>query len=184
MREDVPHEVGLISFWLIPAQPHLEAFRALIADLAREYDAPLFEPHITLHAGVRTAGDDIAALLRRVAAASEPITLAAGNTSHSDALFKTLFVEFGDPGIRALHRRFQAGLHRFSEYSLAPHLSLLYKAMPSESRATLAERHVYAGQRIVFDALAAVRPAPGQPDWSDIRRWDSSLRLSLHSTQD
>ncbi|MBC7944392.1 MAG: hypothetical protein H7X91_03825 [Burkholderiales bacterium] len=184
MRKVDSQKVCPIAFWLIPAQPHLEAFRALIFALAREYDAPVFEPHITLHVGVRTADDDSAKLLRRVAAASDPITLVAGNTSHNDALFKTLFVEFDDSRLRALHGQFQAGLQRFSEYALAPHLSLLYKAMPAESRATLADRHVYAGQRIVFDEVAAVRPAPGQPDWSDIQMWDSSQRQSLRSRQD
>ncbi|MGI9047027.1 MAG: 2'-5' RNA ligase family protein [Burkholderiales bacterium] len=177
-----------IAFWLIPAQPQLDQFRALISSLAREYDAPVFEPHITLHVGLRTARDDIAELLRRVAAASEPIPLVAGNTSHSDALFKTLFVEFYDSKIRdselrALHCQFQAGLQRFSEYALASHLSLLYKEVPAGSRAALAERHVYAGQRIVFDTVAAVRPAPEQSDWSEIQRWDSSLRRSLRPTQ-
>ncbi len=177
-------ENGPIAFWLIPAQPQLETFRALVLSLARDYDAPVFEPHITLHVGVQTARDDIAKLLRGIAAASEPVTLVAGNTFHSDTLFKTLFVEFDDPGIRALHHRFQGGLRQFSEYALAPHLSLLYKAMPMGSRAALAERHVYAGQRIVFDEVAAVRPAAGQTDWSDIDRWDRSLRQSLHRTQD
>lgn len=183
-REDHP-----IAFWLIPAQPQLDAFRALISALAREHDAPVFEPHVTLHAGVRTAGDDIAKLLHRVAAANEPIALVAGNTSHSAALFRTLFVELNDAGIRdagirALRCQLQAGLRRFSEYALAPHLSLLYKAMPAESRAALAERHVYAGQCIVFDKVAAVRPAPGQSDWMDIRMWDSSLRQSLRSVRE
>ncbi|MBA2350392.1 MAG: hypothetical protein M3Q32_02600 [Pseudomonadota bacterium] len=172
-----------IAFWLIPAQPRLDQFRALISSLAREYDAPVFEPHITLHLGLRTARDDIAELLQGVAATSEPITLVAGNTSHSDALFKTLFVEFGDSELRALHCQSQAGLERFSEYALAPHLSLLYKEVPAGSRAALAERHAYAGQRIVFDTIAAVRPAAGQSDWSEIQRWDSSLRQSLRSTQ-
>src|SRR5437660_1675571 len=42
---------SVIAYWLIPAEPAHRFFQRLIEDLARRYDAPLFEPHVTIHVG-------------------------------------------------------------------------------------------------------------------------------------
>src|SRR5947199_10754697 len=47
----VPREI-VIAYWLIPAEPAHSSFQIAINDLARRYDAPLFEPHVTIHVGV------------------------------------------------------------------------------------------------------------------------------------
>src|SRR5438105_13365467 len=41
----------VIAYWLIPAEPAHCFFQGAINDLARRYDAPLFEPHVTIHGG-------------------------------------------------------------------------------------------------------------------------------------
>src|SRR6266542_3735225 len=38
----------VIAYWLIPAEPARGFFQGVINDLARRYDAPLFEPHLSL----------------------------------------------------------------------------------------------------------------------------------------
>src|SRR6266496_4609929 len=56
----------VIAYWLIPAEPARGFFQGVINDLARRYDAPLFEPHVTIHVG-----------LNRAAAAESAISQAA-----------------------------------------------------------------------------------------------------------
>lgn len=41
----------MIAFWLLPAPASAAVFAALIRKLARKYDAPLFDAHVTLCAG-------------------------------------------------------------------------------------------------------------------------------------
>src|SRR5207245_11264891 len=41
----------VIAHWLIPGEPAHSFFQGAINDLARRYDAPLFEPHVTIHVG-------------------------------------------------------------------------------------------------------------------------------------
>lgn len=166
-----------IGFWLVPAEP--QPFTELIIELASEYDAPTFEPHITVHTGQFTSGEDIEALLVRVASTVPPLDLIAGETGHGEALFKTLFVQFDDARLQALHDQLQRGLAHFSDYALVPHLSLLYKKLPETPRKALARKHVFRGQCITFDRIAAVRPASGEHDWSNVRGWDAWLRQPL-----
>jgi 2'-5' RNA ligase len=154
-------------------------FSAVIAKLAREHDAPPFEPHITLHAGVHTDEDNVEALLEAVAGATEQMELICGETGHTDARFKTLFVEFDDQRLRALHRQVRDNLTRSTEYALQPHLSLLYKELPQEVRRGLAAHYTFRGERILFDHIAAARPGAGQDDWSDVRGWVVWVRRPL-----
>ena len=38
----------VIAYWLIPSEPAHSFFQRIINDLARRYDAPVFEPHVTI----------------------------------------------------------------------------------------------------------------------------------------
>jgi 2'-5' RNA ligase len=156
-------------------------FSAVIAKLASEYSAPPFEPHITLYAGVHTDEDNVEALLAAVGGAAEEMELICGDTGHTDALFKTLFVQFDDPGLGALHRQLRDNLTRSTDYALEPHLSLLYKELPPVVRRGLATDYTFRGERILFDHIAAVRPGAGQDDWSDVRGWVVWVRRPLRS---
>ena len=55
------HDSGLvtrqtvIAYWLIPSEPGHSFFQRIINDLAGRYDAPVFEPHVTIHVGADRA---------------------------------------------------------------------------------------------------------------------------------
>lgn len=168
-----------VAFWLLPAVPDHARLSAIVDALCREFDAPPFEPHLTLHVG-ECVQDDVGALLRRVVAAAEPMALVASGTSHSRALFKTLFVEFApDPRPAALQAALARELATRSDYALEPHVSLLYKTLPAVRRAALARRFDFRGEQFAFDQIAAVMPANGSPDWTPVDGWRVGPRVSL-----
>ena len=169
-----------IAFCLVPDRAAHSRLSRIIDNLARELDAPPFEPHVTLYVGERAAEDNIEAMLAGVAASMGPVDLTARATGHTEALFKTLFVEFeADARPHALYRALRAGLARQVDYNLQPHLSLIYKVLPEAKRRELAAHYDLCGQRIVFDHIAAVRPAGEDDHWMDIRGWDVWLRAPL-----
>jgi 2'-5' RNA ligase len=169
-----------IAFCLVPAQVDYLRLSGVIGALARELDAQPFEPHVTLHVGQQTAQDDIEDLLAGVAASMEPIQLTARATGHTEALFKTLFIEFeSDERPHALHRALRNGLVRRVDYELQPHLSLVYKVLPEAKRRELAARYDFRGQQLTFDHVVAVRPGGSKNDWMDIRGWETWLRKAL-----
>ncbi|MCZ7561849.1 MAG: hypothetical protein M5U30_18895 [Burkholderiaceae bacterium] len=127
------------------------------------------------------AGPSLETLLDRVARAFEPMTLVAGATAHSEAHFKTLFVEFDDPRLLAIQRRLRDELGRDEGYVLRPHLSLLYRGSCLSRRAGASPKPIASrASTIEFDVLVAVRPSPPGGDLSDIDTIDTSLRRSLH----
>ena len=82
-----------IAYWLIPAEPARSFFQGVINDLGRQYDAPLFEPHVTVHVGLNRAAAAESAI-SQAARFCKPIKLKALEIDHSSEFIKTLFVQF------------------------------------------------------------------------------------------
>ena len=79
----------VVVYWLIPAEPERELFREIIRILAKQFDAPRFEPHLTLLA-TRQDRQPPARLLRTIKAS--PIRLKLRDVASSPRFTRTLFV--------------------------------------------------------------------------------------------
>jgi len=174
----------LWSVWLVPASPYLDLFRKRIQMFAEQFAAPVFEPHITLFVGESDSEQDlqrISALVADMALSTPPIELVGRASQHTDALFKTLFIEFEpDPRPRELWQRLRDASRIQIDYNFAPHLSLLYKAnLAPAVRSVLAEQNNFSGQLIPFDQLAVVRPRSDDSDWSDVAGWHADQCVGL-----
>jgi 2'-5' RNA ligase len=168
-----------IALWLVPSRGWHARFASTIDALGRAHEGPPFEPHVTLHVGFCDAPDRLAEALADAAARLAPLKVEAGATAHSDAHFKTLYVELDDPRLHALRGALCHALGAGGDYALHPHLSLLYHGgLAPATRAALARAHAYSGERIGFDEVVVVRPPVGG-DLSDIRRIDTTLRCRL-----
>ena len=83
----------VIAYWLIPSEPAHSFFQRIINDLARRYDAPVFEPHVTIHVGADRA-DAAKNALGDAARECKLIGLTPLGIDQSDEFIKTLFVQF------------------------------------------------------------------------------------------
>ena len=83
----------VIAYWLIPSEPAHSFFQRIINDLARRYDAPVFEPHVTIHVGADRA-DAAKNALGAAARECKLIGLKPLGIDQSDEFIKTLFVQF------------------------------------------------------------------------------------------
>ena len=140
-----PHGRFVYVLWLLPAAPAREALRAVIAQLAETWDAPVFEPHLTLGLG------DLDSLDR---AGGGSIHLRVEGIDFSPEFTKTLFVRFeNSAALRAL--REEVGLDGQSFFD--PHLSLLYSSLPEEQQRDLVHAIDLPFASVSFDSVAVVR---------------------------
>ena len=147
----------VIAYWLIPAEPGRTFFRFLINDLARRYDAPLFEPHVTVHVGANRA-DAAEKAISEIARECRPLKLKVLEIDHSDLFVKTLFVQFApNRKLQRLNAIIRSAAQDSADYRLNPHLSLLYKKIPPVVRSELADSINVPFSEVTFDALQAVR---------------------------
>jgi 2'-5' RNA ligase len=161
----------VIAYWLIPAEPARSFFRGLIEDLARRYDAPVFEPHVTVYVGVNQV-DAAEKALSEAARECQSINLKTLEIDHSGEFIKTLFVQFAlNTELRQLHAIIRNAAQDSSHYELKPHLSLLYKKMPAVARRELADSIKAPFSEVTFDALTAVRCISPTQNRADVEAW-------------
>jgi hypothetical protein len=58
-----------------------------------------------------------------------------------------------------------------ASYPFHPHVSLLYGSLPQRLRERLAAQYDLQGRKLLFDRIAAVRPAPGRAGLSEVADW-------------
>jgi hypothetical protein len=147
----------VIAYWLIPSEPAHSFFQRIINHLARRYDAPVFEPHLTIYIGADRA-DAAEKALWDAARKCNPLGLIPIGTDQSDEFIKTLFVQFATSAeLRKASDIICEAANDSSQYELKPHLSLLYKSLAAETRRELAASIDVAFSEVTFNAIKAVR---------------------------
>jgi 2'-5' RNA ligase len=166
-----------IVYWLLPSKPKRELFCEIVRILCDEFDAPNFEPHLTLLA---TAQNRIspAKVLRQIR--SGPIRLQVRGAAFSSQFTKTLFVRFKPNNLLAklvldLGRAAQSP----NKHLRDPHVSLVYKRLPTRLKKELAATIKLPFREVLFDKVAAVRcPAPTKTR-AQVKAWKILAKKSL-----
>ncbi len=160
----------VLVLWLMPASPARDFLLATIESLARRYDAPIFEPHLTL--GLRP---EALTLPKQIAA--EPVRLRPVGVFFSPLFTKTLFVRLQlTPGLGAL--RLSLGLGG-ADYD--PHLSLLYRKLPRAEQARLARSVSFPFSMVSFDRISVVRCVSPTQSRADVEAWEILSEIKLRS---
>ena len=169
----------VIAYWLIPSEPAHSFFQRIINDLARRYDAPVFEPHVTIHVGADR--DDAAKnALRDVTRECKLIGLTPLGIDQSDEFIKTLFVQFAPSAeLRQINVGIREAANNSLQYELKPHLSLLYKNLAAATRRELAASINVPLCEVTFDAIKAVRCVSPTKSRTDVEAWQVVAAASL-----
>jgi hypothetical protein len=169
----------VIAYWLIPSEPANSIFKSIINDLACRCDAPVFEPHVTIHVGADRADAAnkalSAAVRKRKIIALEPVRI-----HHSDEFIKTLFVEFAmSAELSKINGIIRQAAKDCSRYHLKPHLSLLYKTLAVAARCELVAAINIPLTRVTFDAVKTVRCVSPTETPEDVHAWRVVAAASL-----
>ena len=150
-------------FWLIPARPEADLFRDIIRILAMQFDAPVFEPHLT----IGEAGEISPALQTLRQTRFGPIRLRITGIKQSPKFTQTLIVQFAPN--RALDRLVNdlSGLNSLPN----PHVSLMYKTMPAATRRSLARAVQFPFRHVVFDQVKAMSCVTPTKTKRDVESW-------------
>jgi 2'-5' RNA ligase len=146
----------ILTYWLIPAEPARSYFRSLIQDLARRFDAPVFEPHVTLYV-TEPGNENPADVLKETLRSITPPSLSITAIKYSDEFTETLFIEFRPDGLLAsLNQNLRAVSASQFDYQLKPHLSLIYKTMSPDTKMEMANSLRLPFDEVCFDSAKAV----------------------------
>jgi len=162
---------AIVCYWLLPAEPARSELARIIRDLAKRFDAPTFEPHVTVHV---TSADreNPAAILERVLPAHRRYRLSVRGLNYSAKFTKTLFIQFApDPALSRFSEELRRASASPSDYQLNPHLSLIYKTMSCDTQRDLATSIELPFSEIEFDAVKAVVSAAEIKSRDEVEAW-------------
>ncbi|MBE9012489.1 hypothetical protein IQ250_20020 [Pseudanabaenaceae cyanobacterium LEGE 13415] len=152
-----------VAFWLIPNDR--DFYQSLINDLAQQYNAPIFQPHVTLFSG-NFERNQISEFLRTPI----DLVLQIDRIQYSDQFTKTLFIQlFSNSQLEQLSQSIQESFG--SPYSLDPHMSLIYARLEEADQRSLSEQIQLRDRAIHFDRLSAVEIPTHPQTREDVEAW-------------
>ncbi|MEN3368052.1 MAG: hypothetical protein V7609_195 [Verrucomicrobiota bacterium] len=161
----------IVAYWLCPGEPMRTYFATIINDLAAKFDAPAFEPHVTLYV-TDAANENPSAVLELVLKKRGACRLSVRGLEYSNKFTKTVFVQF-EPDTELA--RSNADLRRASmvqnDYELNPHLSLIYKTMDRETKREIADSISLRFTTVAFDLVKAVISPAEIKSRQDVEAW-------------
>jgi len=145
----------------------------IIRDLATRFEAPNFEPHVTLYSGPAGSRERVDEVLSAAARLIPEITLRRTGFTHSNEFTKTLFIEFAaDDALTALAEKLKQLAARVEDYDLKPHLSLIYANLAAGEREALVRAIILPEAiQIRFTSLRAVSTGVSTHSRADVEAW-------------
>ena len=156
-------EQWVVAYWLLPASDARDFFGEIIQRLAAKYEAPVFEPHLTLAVRPDTPDEAEQILAQAPGSLVELRPLEMGWTAK---FTKTLFLRFASS---ELLRQLRCSIGAEGDFD--PHLSLLYQRIPETEQARLAAETQVPFPRVNFDRIVAIRCRLPVETVADVAAW-------------
>ena len=160
-----------LAFWLMPAADAKATFASLVDELARRFEAPPFEPHVTLR-GAELEQQHAIDVLETIAGSSAPLELQISGLAFSEKFTKTLYVQFASSrDASAMSDAIAQAVQSGGDYNFDPHLSLLYKTMPEAQKQELLREIKLPLDQVRFDNVKVVSVPASIEGPEDVHAW-------------
>ena len=160
-------ETGSYALWLMPNGEVYDRLARVIIELGHKYQAPVFEPHVTLLAGIPGPEEPIVGQCHRLAAMVEPYSIQLNKLDQLDEFYRCVFVRVQETGPvmeTNLKAREFLGLEQGPPYM--PHLSLLYGDFPELTKRQIIHSLGESWDlKFLADRLYLIDARGGLPDW-------------------
>jgi hypothetical protein len=161
----------IITYWLCPAEPARSGFAELIENLAARFNAPVFDPHVTIYV-TSAKNEKPGEVLAKILPERQPYRLSVRDLSFSDKFTQTLFVRFTpNRELTVLSEDLRRASVSPSHYEVNPHLSLLYKTMAAKTKRELAGSITLPFADAIFGTVNAVLSPARIESREDVESW-------------
>jgi len=125
----------VFAVWLLFITRDKRYLEKIIRNLCKSYEAPEFQPHITIYGLLNAKIGVLKGAVVESIAELKPFTVKTAELSYSDDIWKSIFVnvEFNQ-NLRLIYTRLNRKLGKYSYYELIPHVSLIYKKMDESDK--------------------------------------------------
>ena len=169
-RGQMAGKTRAIAYWLLPEAAAREVFLREIKGLARQFGAPLFEPHVTIFIAPENSRAPLE-VLHEVGPVDIELTIHSIRVS--EQFTKTLFVQFerNDALQQFGDAIWKASGMWADRYLIEPHLSLLYAKLPSKTNQRLADNIRLPFREVGFTSICVMRCARPTTRPIEVGQW-------------
>jgi hypothetical protein len=162
-------KVHAIAYWLLPETTAREVFSREMGELAEQFGAPLFEPHVTIF----IAPENSRAPLEVLGALGQVnIELTIHSIRFSEQFTKTLFVQFEtNNALQQLGDAIWKASGARERYLIDSHLSLLYAKLPTETKQRLADNVRLPFREVRFTSMCVMHCARPTTSAVEVEQW-------------
>lgn len=156
--------------WLKPSGGAYGQLAGVIAELARQWSGPTFDPHVTLLGGLEGSEAELVERSTQLAAQLSAFPIVLRRASFGDDYFQCVFLPIESTPSLLTARGAAEHLFGRSGDDFRPHLSLLYGRHPDDRKAAIA-RDLPSTVCAPFDATAVhlIRADSSDPkDWYEV----------------
>jgi 2'-5' RNA ligase len=154
------------ALWLKPSGPAYDVLATAIHDLAREFDAPIFEPHVTLLADLDGTEEQHLQRIKALAQQLHSFQITLTEASYGREYFQCVFLR-AEQSIELMRARAlaQQAFHQVGN-AYMPHVSLIYGVFGDARKLEIINR-LPRGLRRSFAVNAVYLLRAGSPDPKD-----------------
>ena len=172
----MPKSIAFV-YWLIPTKPQRDFFSEAIRILSKQFNAPRFEPHLTI---IVTPEIGLSPRKSLKQIRTSPISLEVRGIGFSSKFTKTLFIRFtSNKSLAKLVVDLARETQSPAKSAHDPHVSLIYREMPTSTKKELASTIQLPFSTVLFDSIKAVRCASPTKTRSDVEAWHVVTKKSL-----
>ena len=123
------------AIWLTFSKNDRNYLKKIIDELSEKYQAPKFEPHITVYGLVDSEMSLLESIAKEATLDHNSFFVEKSKILQSEELWKTVYVELKMNNQRELiHKNLKKHFKKILKYEFNPHISLIYKILPIEEK--------------------------------------------------
>jgi len=160
------------AIWLTFSKSDREYLKNIIDKISEKYQAPKFEPHITIYGLIDSEISLIETIAKEITLNQNSFLVKKSEILQSDELWKTVFIELKtSQQLESIHKEFKKYFEKISKYEFNPHISLIYKILPTEERIKIINE-LNIRKEFAVSKLAIQKFFPDVEKWKIVKEYD------------
>ena len=162
----------MYAIWLTFSKNDRDFLKSVIDKISEKYNAPKFEPHITIYGLLNSKMSLIDSVIKEVSQNSNSFLVKKSEILQSDVLWKTVYIELEmNQQLKIIHNSLKKYFEKILKYEFSPHISLIYKILPIEEKIKIInELNIKNEFRV--DKIVIQEFSPDIEKWEIIKKYD------------
>jgi 2'-5' RNA ligase len=128
----------MYAIWFLFEKNDEKYISEIIAKLAKQYNSPIFTPHVTAYGLINAEFELINETILDTIYNIKSLNITKKSIAFSNDFWKTLFIDFNlNLDMLKIQKHLAKNLSKYSKYEFKPHASLIYKKMQQEEKEKL-----------------------------------------------